>query len=79
MTASFTESVVEDASLAWLEAAGWRIAHGPEIAPDTPATERTDYGEVVLTRWLFDGLLPMRVSCDVCVQHVGGQFKRVDP
>jgi hypothetical protein len=28
----FTESVVEEAALAWLEAKGWTILHGPEIA-----------------------------------------------
>ncbi|PJA76517.1 DEAD/DEAH box helicase [bacterium CG_4_9_14_3_um_filter_65_15] len=52
----FTESVVEQAALAWLETAGWQVAHGPEIAPDTPAAERADYGEVVLARRLHDGL-----------------------
>ena len=36
----FTESTVEEAALAWLEAAGWRIAHGPDIAPDIPPVER---------------------------------------
>ena len=39
MTA-FSESVVEDAALAWLEAIGWRIAHGPDIAPDMPAFQQ---------------------------------------
>jgi len=34
VTAAFTESTVEDAALAWLEAIGWRVAHGPDIAPD---------------------------------------------
>ena len=29
----FTESVVEDAALAWLEALGYRVLHGPEISP----------------------------------------------
>ena len=33
---SFTESIVEDAALSWLETLGWRVAHGPDIAPDTP-------------------------------------------
>jgi len=51
-----TESVVEEAALAWLEASGWQIAHGPEIAPDMPAAERTDYGEVVLAQRLRDAL-----------------------
>ena len=45
---SLTESVVEEAALAYLESLGWGIAHGPDIAPDTPGAERTDYGDVVL-------------------------------
>ena len=53
---AFTESVVEEAALAWLETSGWEIAHGPEIAPDTPAAQRTDYGEVVLAQRLRDAL-----------------------
>jgi hypothetical protein len=36
----FTESVVEKATLAWLEGIGWRIAHGPDIGPEMPAPER---------------------------------------
>ena len=27
----FTESVVEDAALAWLESLGYAVKHGPEI------------------------------------------------
>ena len=34
MTTNFTESVVDDASLAWLESLGNAMKHGPEIAPD---------------------------------------------
>ena len=29
----FTESVIEDAALAWLEGLGYTGKHGPEIAP----------------------------------------------
>ena len=29
----FTESVVEDAALAWLESLGYTIKHGPDISP----------------------------------------------
>ena len=47
-----TESVVEDAALAYLESLGWGVAHGPDIAPDTPGAERADYGDVVLARRL---------------------------
>ena len=51
-----TESVVEQATLAWLESAGWQIAHGPDIAPDMPAAERADYSEVALAQRLRDAL-----------------------
>jgi len=53
---TFTESTVEEAALAWLESAGWRIAHGPDIAPDMPTAERRDYGDVVLAQRLRDAL-----------------------
>ena len=52
-----TESTVEDAALAYLEGLGWGVAHGPDIAPDTPSAERADYGDVVLTRRLQDALV----------------------
>lgn len=38
MSAAFTESVVEDAALAWLEALGYAVRHGPEIAAGDNAT-----------------------------------------
>ena len=50
------ESVVESATLAWLESIGWWVAHGPDIAPDTPNAERADYGQVVLERRLRNAL-----------------------
>ncbi len=56
MTTAFTESDVEAAALEWLEKAGWRIAHGSDIAPDAPSAERASYGEVVLSRRLRDAL-----------------------
>ena len=45
---TLTESTVEAAALEWLETVGWQVAHGPDIAPDTPGAERADYGQVVL-------------------------------
>lgn len=33
MSHSFSESVVEDAALAWLESLGYTVKHGPEIGP----------------------------------------------
>lgn len=47
---SFTESVVEEASLAWLESLGYAVLHGPDIAAGEPGAERSDpnYGDVAL-------------------------------
>ena len=50
------EATVEAAVLEWLAALGWTVLHGPDIAPDTPAAERADYGEVVLTGRLRSAL-----------------------
>lgn len=50
----FTASVVEAAALDWLQAIGWQMAHGPEVAPDTFPAERRDCGEVVLGTRLRD-------------------------
>ena len=52
----FTESVVEQAELAWLENVGWRVRSGAGIAPGEPAAERDDYGQVVLGLRLHDAL-----------------------
>ena len=54
-----TESVVEDAALGWLDGLGWSVAHGPDIAPDTLAAERADYGQVILERRLRDALVQL--------------------
>ncbi|EQD27466.1 type I restriction-modification system restriction subunit, partial [mine drainage metagenome] len=56
---SFTESVVEDATLAWLQALGYAVLHGPDIAAGEPASERSDpsYGDVVLEGRLREALV----------------------
>ena len=53
---TITEADVEQAGLDWLCALGWRVAHGPDIAPDSLSAERDDYGQVVLERRLRDTL-----------------------
>jgi type I restriction enzyme R subunit len=47
---AFTESVVEDAALAWLESLGYTVLHGPEIAAGTLGAERSasNYRDVIL-------------------------------
>ena len=46
--ASLSESIVEAATLAWLEGCGWAVANGPDVAPDTQTAARVDYSQVVL-------------------------------
>ena len=39
---TLTEADVEQVALDWLASLGWQVAHGPDIAPDTPRAERGD-------------------------------------
>ena len=41
-TGSFTESIVEDATLAWLAGLGDAVLSGPDIAAGEPGAERSD-------------------------------------
>ncbi len=41
---TLSEAIVEQAALDWLEGLGSGVAHGPDITPDTPNAERSDYG-----------------------------------
>lgn len=54
--APLTESVVEQAALAWLESVGWQIINGAEIAPGELDAERENYGQVILERRLQEAL-----------------------
>jgi type I restriction enzyme R subunit len=53
---AFTESVVEQAALAWFEALGYSIVGGPSIAPGEPGEERRTYADVVLNGRLREAL-----------------------
>ena len=59
---TLTEADVEQAALNWLAALGWQVAHGPDIAPDTPGAERGDYRHVVLEHRLRDTLATLNPS-----------------
>jgi hypothetical protein len=70
---AFTESVVEEAALAWLEGLGYTILHGPDIAADMPGAERSDpgYRDVVL-----EGVFEQRRFLDliryfIVIEHFG--------
>ena len=56
MNAVFSESVIEEAALAWLEGIGYRVLPGSGIAPGEMAAERDDYGQVVFERRLRQAL-----------------------
>ena len=62
--AGFAESVVEEATLAWLEGLGWEIVSGPAIAPGEPAAEREAWAEVVLKTRLRDALARLNPGLD---------------
>src|SRR5882672_10587758 len=67
MAGSFTESIVEDAALAWLEGLGYAVLHGPDIAADMPAAERSDpnYRDVVLEGRLRQALARLNTGLPV--------------
>nr|WP_228060566.1 MULTISPECIES: type I restriction endonuclease [unclassified Coleofasciculus] len=55
-SACFTESVVEEATIEWLESLGYTPIHASEIAPDSPNSERQTYSDVILTNRLRSSL-----------------------
>ena len=62
---TITEADVERAALDWLSSLGWQLAHGPDIAPDTPNSERDDYGQIALVR------RPRRAAPSCCSSYIG--------
>lgn len=50
------EQQLEALCLGWFQETGWRFAHGPDIAPDSSAPERTDYRQMVLRERLLAAL-----------------------
>ena len=69
MSGTFTESIVEDAALAWLKALGYAVLYGPDIAAGELAAERSDpnYRDVVLEGRLRQAL--MRLNPDPAVDR----------
>ncbi|WP_435900168.1 type I restriction endonuclease subunit R [Meiothermus cerbereus] len=70
-----TESVVEQAALSWLEAVGWQVVHGPDIAPDGAAPERTDYSQVVLEQRLRGALA--RLNPELPTEALEDAFRKL--
>lgn len=59
ISSCFTESIVEEAALAWLEGLGYEVLHGPEIAAGMPGAERSDpsYRDVILEGRFWEALV----------------------
>jgi len=74
-SAAFTESEVEDAALGWLEGLGWKLVHGPNIAPHGLESERADYGQVILENRLRDAL--DRINPTLPSAALGDAFRKL--
>jgi len=74
---SFSESVVEEAALAWLDGLGYAVLHGPEIAVGQPGAERSDpgYRDVVLEWRLREALV--RINPDLPPEALDDAYRRL--
>jgi type I restriction enzyme R subunit len=72
---TISESVVEEAALAWLEDLGYAIKHGPEIAPGVLFTERKDYDQVMLWLRLSDALA--KLNPDLRPEALDNAFREI--
>ena len=74
---SFSESVVEDATLAWLEALGYVVLHGPDIAAGKPGEERKDQScrDVLLERRLRQSLA--RLNPELPAEALEDAFRKL--
>jgi len=78
---NFTESVVEDATLAWLETLGYSVLHGPDIAAGEPAAERSDpnYRDVLLEGRLRAALARLNPNLPAeALEEAWRKFTRTD-
>jgi len=72
---NFSESIIEQASLAWLKSLGYTILFGPEIAPGEIQAERENYGQVILERRLRQAL--QRLNPQVPVDALEEAFRKL--
>src|SRR5665213_1004629 len=73
--ARFTESVVEEEALDWLETLDYAIHSGPDTAPGELLAERADYDRVVLERWLREAL--QRLNPALPAEAIDEAFRRL--
>jgi type I restriction enzyme, R subunit len=77
LASQFTESVVEDAALGWLENLGYAVLHGPDIAVGMPGAERSDpnYRDVALENRLRQTLV--RLNRDLPADALEDAFRKL--
>ncbi len=78
---AFTESIVEEAALAWLAGLGYAVLHGPDIAAGEPAAERSDanYRDVILEQRLRAALARLNPSLPAdALEDAYRKFTRAD-
>jgi type I restriction enzyme R subunit len=63
------ESHVEEATLAWLDELGYRVANGLTIGPDGSAPERVNYGDVILADRLKSAIARLNPHLNVDTQE----------
>ncbi len=69
----FTESVVEDAALAWSESLGCAVKRGPEIALGKLTAERVESGTLEI---LPDAILPKLLPGEIWVKVLERSLER---
>ena len=74
-SSTLVESEVEYAALEWLESVGWKVAHGPDIAPNAECGERTSYSEVILEHRLLDAV--DRLNSDLPADALDDAFRKL--
>ncbi|MBV8451774.1 MAG: type I restriction endonuclease subunit R, partial [Deltaproteobacteria bacterium] len=74
---NFTETVVEEAALEWLDDLRYKILHGPEIAAGESAAERDDsgYRDVILAQRLWQAL--ERLNSKLPREAIEDAYKRI--
>jgi type I restriction enzyme R subunit len=77
VTGKFSESVIEEATLAWLESLGYAVMHGPDIAAGEPGAERGDpnYRDVILEGRLRQALV--RLNPDLPPDALEDAFRKL--
>ncbi|MGL5077636.1 MAG: type I restriction endonuclease, partial [Waterburya sp.] len=72
---SFSESIVEQATLEWFEGLGYNILNASEIAPETPNSERETYADVVLRDRLQTALTA--INPDIPFEAIADAIRKI--